>query len=62
MPIYDEEPYALYNSSHNLVSSKYTYSIISSETNKNKIFTLNAKEGSLKPLTLLPSQIPKMAL
>ena len=41
-PIYDEEAYGLYNQeTHNLVSADYTYAIISSESNLNKIFAIN---------------------
>ena len=62
-PSYDEAPYVLYASNHTAVNAiDYTYSIISPETNKNKCFTINTTEGNLKPLSLLPTQVPKMAL
>lgn len=62
-PSYDEAPYVLYASNHTVVNAiDYTYSIISPETNKNKCFTINTTEGNLKPLSLLPTQVPKMAL
>lgn len=62
-PIYDEEAYGLYNQeTHNLVSPDYTYTIMSPETNPNKVFAINEEEGNLKPLNLLPTQVPKMSL
>ena len=60
-PSYDETAYVLYKSDHTIASKDYTYKIISPE-NAKRIFSINEKEGNLKPLSLLPTKIPKMAL